>query len=106
MNMNPEGNLWEELPVTDDFKVYLNLESLPYFDMMRSQLLEEKSKRGSLYKFHNHHGLVPSQNYMPRDVAEAIVKSDLVSLYEKGKQALDQIASLRHPNLAIGLKKR
>ena len=106
VKIRTEGNFFEELPVAEDFRVYVNLESLPYFDMMRSQLLDGKNKRGQLYKFHNNSGVVPSQNYLPRDVAEAIVRYDLNHLYEKAKEILSEITSLQHPNLIVGFKKR
>lgn len=105
INTALEGKLFEELTVSDDFKVYVNLESLPYFNTKRSRLLEEGNKRAQLYKFHNNNGLFASQNYLPRDVAEAIVRYDLNSLYEKAKEVLDKIASLKHPNIAVGIKK-
>ncbi len=106
INTALEGNLFEELQVIDDFEVQVNLESLPYFDNKRSRLLDEKNKRGSLYKFHNNNGLFASQNYMPKDVAEAIGSYDLRPLYEKAKKSLDKIASLQHPNLRVGFRKR
>ncbi|MEK6939357.1 MAG: hypothetical protein AABX31_01390 [Nanoarchaeota archaeon] len=106
INTALEGNLFEELPVTSDFKVQVNLESLPYFDTMRAGLLKEENKRGQLYKFHNNHGLFASQNYLPQDIAEAVVKYDLKSLYEKAEETLERITSLKHPSLYVGIKRR
>ena len=97
---------FEELPVLPDFKVFVNQESLPYFDAMRSHLFHTENKRGQLHKLHNNGGLFASQNYFPQDVAEAIVKYDLRPLYEKAKEALNEITSLRHPNLIVGIKRR
>lgn len=106
INMALEGDLFEELKVTDDFKVQVNLESLPYFEMKRAEFLDEKNKRAQLYKCHNNNGLFASQNYVPRDVAEAIARHDLKPLYEKAKKILDDIESLKHPNLEVGFRKR
>jgi hypothetical protein len=82
-------SFFERLPVTDDFTVHVNLESLPYFDHLRRELPD--NKMGKLYAFHNVRGLFPSQNFIPEDVMKAVVNFDLKPYYEKAKPALKHI---------------
>lgn len=105
IDMSRKGDLFEELQVTDDFTVHVNEESLPYFEESRAGLSNPPNKRGQLYRFHTP-GMFGSQNFLPEDVVSAIVGFDLTPLYEKARENLAKLESLReHPNVDVRFRK-
>lgn len=94
---------FERLFVTDDFTVHVNLESLTYFDNLRREILGDKM--GNLYAFHNIRGLFPSQNFIPEDIAKAIIGFDLKPYYEKAKSKLGRILEAgKHPGVHVSFR--
>lgn len=98
--MGGEGDLFDvRLNVTSDFVVALPKESLPSFEIWRSDILNKR--RGVLYQAHVPHALFGGQYFIPEDVARAIVGYDLSRVVKKSRNTLKRLEGLKHPNLRI-----
>ena len=101
--MDTKGELFEHLQVTPDFTVHVNVESLPYFDLARTELPEHK--RGKLYKMHCPGSIFQGLYFLPEDIIKAIVAYDLTELYKKGDEYLGRIADLRHQHVQTSIRR-
>ena len=93
---------YEELKVLPDFSVFVNDESLVYFELFRQRL--PQLKRTNLYKIQLDGGLAAGLTFIPEDVMRSIMSYDLFPHLERARKALEEIANLQHPNLKVGFK--
>jgi len=92
--------LFEELKITDDFRVDVPEENIGYFALFREQI--PRCKREDLYKLQCTSSLFPNQSFVPEDIAKAIMSFDLTPYTGAVQKDMERRREIsKHPNIKV-----
>lgn len=92
--------LFEEIPVSEDFTIYVPSENVGNFALYRKNIFN--TKRGTLYKLRNPIDFFMNLSFVPEDIAQSIYSYDLTKYLQDVHRDIQKKAELsQHPNIKV-----